>query len=419
VEEFNGGFMPNYCFSDGKLLLPNIKGFSEVNPDVLESEQSLKPITEIDEIIVNDSLKYGNTDTITFYGGNNSLRISFYADNFRPASNLHYQHILQGIEEQWSAPIIANEARYQFLQPGTYTFKARSVNAAGGETSFDSVVIIVKPTFTQSLFFKLLLIGTLASVVLTIIIWRIRVVKKVAEEKTNYAAYIAKAELQALHAQINPHFIFNCLNSIKYCVSENNFEQADKYIDHFSVLLRRFLEYSERESIRINDEIEILMHYLELEKYRFDSKFEYKIEVEAELRLHYIPTNIIQPIVENAIKHGIAHDEKQCNLLIQIIRHDEWIRCIIDDDGIGRGASKKINASFKKHESKGLGLIIEKKNILKKIDNIDLQFEIVDKKNSLGESLGTKVIIEIPINYDKSTDNRRRNHRAESDEEVT
>lgn len=418
VEEFNGGFMPNYCFSDSKLLLPNIKGFSEVDPEIIKTEEGKKPITLINEIVVNDSLKYSKTDTIAFGGVNNTLLISFYADNFRPSGNLHYQYMLEGIDKQWSAPSTLNEARYQLLPPGTYVFKVKAVNAFSTENEADAVIITVIPIFIQTITFKILIVAGILTLLLLFITGRIRSIRKIAEEKSSYEAKIARVELKALHAQINPHFIFNCLNSIKYCVSENNFEQADKYIDHFSILLRRFLEYSNRDSIRINEEAEILMHYLELEKYRFDNKFNYEIDVDSSLRAQYIPTNIIQPIVENAIKHGIAHAENLCNLRIQIIRHENLIRCIIDDDGIGRDAAFKINASFKKHKSKGLGLIVEKKEILKKTDGIDLNFEIIDKKSSSGQSLGTKVIIDIPLAYDKSADNRRRSHRTESDEEI-
>ncbi len=415
VEEFNGGFMPNYCFSDNSLLLPNIKGFSEVDLDILNSEKNSIPITKMDEIIVNDSLKYTKADKIVFSSNNNTLRISFFADNFKPSGNLHYQYKLEGIDQNWSAPILINEARYQLLPPGKYVFKVKAIDANSFSSQEDSVIITVEPTFFQTFTFRLLLFLLIFFLLAAIIAWRIRTVRKIAEEKSSYEAQIAQVELKALHAQINPHFIFNCLNSIKYCVSENNFESADKYIDHFSVLLRRFLEFSDKESIKISEEMEILMHYLELEKYRFNNKFTYKLEVDLELRPSIIPTNIIQPLVENAIKHGIAHDEKICNLQIKIFTHKSFIRCIIDDDGIGREASEKINVSFKKHTSKGLGLIHEKKEILKKISNIELEFEIIDKKNDLNESLGTQVIIDIPLEYDKSVNNRRRGNWSESD----
>jgi ligand-binding sensor domain-containing protein len=414
-EEFNGGFMPNYCFTDKTLLLPNIKGFSEVKLDILNSEKHSVPITKIDEIVVNDTLKFTRNDAIVFPSNNSTLRILFFADNFKPSGNLHYQYKLEGIDQNWSAPILINEARYQLLPPGKYVFKVKAIDANSLNNLEDSVVITVEPSFFQTFTFRLFLFLFVFFLLAVIIAWRVRLVRKIAEEKSSYETRIAQVELRALHAQINPHFIFNCLNSIKYCVSENNFEFADKYIDHFSVLLRRFLEFSDKESIKISEEMEILMHYLELEKYRFDNKFTYQLEVDIDLRPSIIPTNIIQPLVENAIKHGIAHAEKICNLQIQIFKHKTFIRCIIDDDGIGRDASEIINVSFKKHTSKGLGLIHEKKEILKKISNIELEFEIIDKKNNLGESLGTQVIIDIPLEYDKSIDNRRRSNWTESD----
>lgn len=417
VEEFNGAFMPNYCYPDSNtLLFPNIKGFSELNLKMVKQAPVVSPVTEIEDIIVNDSLKFSKTDLIQFNSRNNTLRVTFYADNFDPATNLHYQYKLEGLDDRWSTPSTINEARFQLLPPGNYTFKVRAVDANAYNHKIEEFSFTVSPTFTETIMFKLIVLGSALLAGLLLLTWRIRSIRRIAEEKNLYEAKIAQVELKALHAQINPHFIFNCLNSIKYCVSEHNFEAADKYIDHFSVLLRRFLEFSDKDSIKVSEETEILMHYLELEKYRFNNKFNYFLEIDPAIRDISIPTNIIQPFVENAIKHGIAHSENMCNLHVKLYINGTSIRCIIDDDGIGREASKKINASFKKHTSKGLGLISDKKDILKKISEVDLNFEIIDKRDELsGESEGTTAVIDIPIHYDKSSNHRRRNNRSEPD----
>lgn len=417
VEEFNGAFMPNYCYVDSNtMLFPTIKGFSQLHLDLIRQTSNVAPITEIESIQVNDTLQFLKTDSITFLSTNNTLRITFRANNFDASANLHYQYKLEGLDGRWSLPTLVNEARFALLPSGDYTFKVKAVDANALNHPCAEIKFTVVPTLTETLVFKVLMLGTLLFIVALIAVWRLRSFKQKVEEQNLYEAKIAQVELRALHAQINPHFIFNCLNSIKYCVSAHNFEAADKYIDHFSTLLRRFLEYSSNETISINEEAGILIHYLELEKYRFNNKFNYFLEVEPNLREQFIPTNIIQPFVENAIKHGIAHAENLCNLHITIITHKSTIRCIIDDDGIGREASKKINESFKKHVSKGLGLIKDKKDILKKISKIDLNFEIIDKKGHLNEeSLGTKVIIDIPFYDDKSINNRGRTNRSEFD----
>lgn len=417
VEEFNGAFMPNYCFLDSNtLLFPNTKGFSKLNLKMVKQSPVVSPVIEVEDIVINDSLKFLKTDLIEFSSQNNTLRVTFFADNFDPATNLHYQYKLEGLDDRWSTPSTINEAHFHLLPPGNYTFKVRAVDANAYNHKIEEFSFTVTPSFTETLTFKSIVLSSVLLIGLLLVTWRIRSIRRIAEEKNLYEAKIAQVELKALHAQINPHFIFNCLNSIKYCVSEHNFEAADKYIDHFSVLLRRFLEFSDKDSIKVSEETEILTHYLELEKYRFNNKFNYFLEIDPAIRDISIPTNIIQPFVENAIKHGIAHSENLCNLHVKLYINGTSIRCIIDDDGIGREASRKINASFKKHTSKGLGLISDKKDILKKISEVDLNFEIIDKKDELsGESEGTTAIIDIPIHYDKSPNNRRRNNRTESD----
>lgn len=191
---------------------------------------------------------------------------------------------------------------------------------------------------------------------------------------------------------MNPHFVFNSLNSIKYYLSINDQKNADLFIDDFALLLRNFLDYSNLNFISIDKEIQLLTSYLNLEKMRMNDAFDFEIKALLDSSL-IIPTILIQPFVENAVKHGITHADKKCKLSINFSLKSNKIYCVIEDDGVGREFSKKINARIQSHESKGLNLVKDKINMLKQQYQLDIKLEMIDKP----ESTGTIICLVIPV----------------------
>ncbi|MFK7783227.1 histidine kinase [Psychroserpens sp.] len=208
------------------------------------------------------------------------------------------------------------------------------------------------------------------------------------------------SELKALKAQMNPHFIFNALNSIQDYIVLNQKNLASDYLGKFADLIRNYLHFSDTGFISISDEVHNLNLYLELEKLRFEEQFEYKFDIEesANSDVINIPTMLIQPYVENALKHGLLHKKSERKLHISISKiSNKIIECIIEDNGIGREKSKEINMKREaQHKSFALNATTERLDLLNfgRVKKIGVTF--VDLKDN-DKAVGTKVILKIPI----------------------
>ena len=216
---------------------------------------------------------------------------------------------------------------------------------------------------------------------------------------------LTEEKLTALRSQMNPHFIFNCLNSIQQFILTGEVDNANKYLSRFSKLIRLVLQYSESNFISLEEEIDMLELYLSLEKTRFGNSFEYKILVDDDLDTDEIkiPNLMIQPFVENAIWHGLMHKEGDRKIDISFrLENDDSIVCEVADNGIGRKRAAEIKERRSleiKHQSKGMQLIKDKIDILKQQFKSDILVELSDVLNSAGDVCGTKVTIQLPLQY--------------------
>jgi ligand-binding sensor domain-containing protein/putative methionine-R-sulfoxide reductase with GAF domain len=211
---------------------------------------------------------------------------------------------------------------------------------------------------------------------------------------------LAESQLMALRAQMNPHFVFNCLNSIQECIVTQKYGEGSKYLNKFSKLFRMVLHNSDKNLVTIEEEKEVLKLYLELEQMRFEQSFRYRMEIDDELEADEIllPSMLLQPYVENALWHGLMHKPDDRELSIEFIRiNDEVFRCIIDDNGIGRKLSYEIkqkSARAKLHKSKGLQIAKDRIDLLERQGKHAL-VDIIDKYDTFGNATGTRVIIEL------------------------
>ncbi|MEO5888600.1 MAG: histidine kinase [Ferruginibacter sp.] len=211
---------------------------------------------------------------------------------------------------------------------------------------------------------------------------------------------LAEVQLAALRSQMNPHFIFNALNSIKKFVIANEPANAEKYLGKFSKLIRSILDNSQTGMVTIEKELQLLKLYLDLEQLRFGSKLTYAINVDedinaAEIR---IPSMIVQPFVENAMLHGIMHREDGGTVEISFNSNADWLEIIIEDNGVGRAKSAEYKGNnMEPHHSIGIEVATKRLQALKKNTNTPAGIDIIDLKDNAGEGTGTKVIISIPI----------------------
>ncbi len=269
---------------------------------------------------------------------------------------------------------------------------------------------------------NLLILGILVLLLLTgIYVWIIRLKRRNEEHRRKRAedeleiqrleGERAKAalqqrakelEVQALRSQMNPHFIFNCLNAINRFILGHETEAASDYLTKFSRLMRMIMNHSRHSYITLSDEIEVLQLYLDMERLRFKDAFDYSIIVEDEIDSDEvrIPPLLVQPFVENAVWHGLMHKDERGSLTIDFRLSDDQLTCVIRDNGIGRREAGKLRSkSAEKHKSMGLQITAERMALLTGADESRPFFLIEDLYDEQGEPAGTRVTLIVRVNY--------------------
>ena len=211
---------------------------------------------------------------------------------------------------------------------------------------------------------------------------------------------LAEVQLAALRSQMNPHFIFNALNSIKKFVIANEPANAEKYLGKFSKLIRSILDNSQRGMVTVEKELQLLKLYLELEQLRFGEKLSYSINVDENILCSdiQIPSMIVQPFVENAMLHGIMHLDAGGKVTVGFEAKPGWMEVTIEDNGVGRKKSAAYKSEHAEpHHSIGIAVATKRLQALKTIDDTPAGIDIVDLEDEAGNGIGTRVIIFIPI----------------------
>lgn len=331
----------------------------------------------------------------------NFFQIKFAGFAHNHPELMQYKYRMTGVEEDWV--YTGNTVvQYTTLPPGKYTFSVSTMNKYGTWSNQPATISFhIKPPYYQTWWFILAAISGGLFVLGAILFLWTRQVKRKSKEKAEINKRIAEVELQALRAQMNPHFMFNTMSSIQHYITINDSESALKYLSKFAKLMRRIMENSKNSVIPIKDEIDAIELYLQLESLRFKNKFDYKVTVDASIDMHYdvIPSMLIQPYVENSILHGMMNKREKGHILVTIEKVGEYIHCIVEDDGIGRDAAKKINSPAKsEHKSRGLSITKERLKILNTTKNSSLNVDITDLKDTAGDAIGTRIDVHIPLN---------------------
>jgi len=275
----------------------------------------------------------------------------------------------------------------------------------------------------ESLWRKFLFTGIVALVFIAVIIVRVIMLKRKNEAhkrelaenelqlqklesertKAELQQQASELEMQALRAQMNPHFIFNSLNSINRFILQNNKAEASEYLTKFSKLVRMILQNSQASLISLESELESLSLYLEMEALRFNNYFTYKISVQKDIDAEVlkVPPLIIQPYVENAILHGLMHKEETGELNIDISSHEDHLYFRITDNGIGRKkAAALASKSATKHKSMGLRITAQRIAMMQSMNAREVPVSIVDLTYPDGSAAGTEVTIKMHEIYD-------------------
>lgn len=217
---------------------------------------------------------------------------------------------------------------------------------------------------------------------------------------SDYQRKLTNLELKALRSQMNPHFIFNCMNSINRMIMSGESEDASRYLNKFSRLIRLTLENSENSTVTLEDELTMLEAYIQLEAVRFKGKINYTITVDESIDKSStsLPSMVLQPFIENAIWHGLMHKNEPGNIYIRIHEEDDILKCTIEDDGVGREMALQLRGKSEvRNKSMGLKITEERLKLFSK-DKMIEWIQIVDLKDARNKAAGTRVNISIPLN---------------------
>jgi ligand-binding sensor domain-containing protein len=380
---------------DGKFFFNNLNGFTTFNPNDFnyKNEQTKVTITEVwvnGKLLNIDSAMQQNSITLTH--DLNNIKIKFSALNIWQSDKIKYFIKINNAKE-WTRLENSSEIEYLNLPADFYNFNI----AASLENNLDTIDAIteisikIKPPFYKSWWFILLAFLLFGFLVLSFLKWRLLQVRNQAALKQK----VIETKMEALRAQMNPHFIFNSLNSIENFILQNEKRLASDYLNKFARLIRMILDSSRNELVPFAKDIEALQLYIDLEQLRFNNKFIFKTNIDPSLLTgaYTVPSLLIQPYVENAIVHGLAHSEAHnLELTVTAILENENIKYIITDNGIGRKQAAFYNEQNKPlHESVGLKITEDRINIF---NNNKHAVVITDLFENVKHS-GTKVSITI------------------------
>ena len=404
--EFNLG--AGYKDKNGNMYFGGMNGFNVFDPSKIITNPN-KPVVVISALRKfneKQPTEYFNGDTIILNHDDNFFSFEISAlDYINPAKN-KYMYYLDNFDKGWIKSDANNRiAEYKKVQPGNYTFRAKGSNNDGiwNQEGITLEVIIMPP------WYKTIIFRVLAGIFIVFGLWflitrRIRVLntkhrleRKMLEiEKQKF-----NLEQKTLQLQMNPHFIFNSLNSIQSFILSHNTKMAVTYLGKFSQLMRLILNNSGKRYVPFKEEIMAITHYVELEELRFDSKFSYTINIDKAIDADFIeiPPMIVQPFIENAIIHGILHKQEKGNIEVGFKLKGEKLVCTVIDNGVGRKKAEELKQETGIiRKSRGMGITRERLEMLNEDINEGFSVKIVDLYDEKGKPTGTKVELLIHFN---------------------
>lgn len=295
------------------------------------------------------------------------------------------------------------ELLFTALEPNAYMLQLKAVNYRGYQSNIIKLKFVIQPPFYKTWWFMALMGLLIAAIIVFIALYRIRILKDMQAKELERQKLLHEVDLsniRSLRAQMNPHFLYNALNAIQSYIYTGNKETAVASLGIFSDLSRGVLESSRNKEISLFDEMALIENYLKLEVMRLP-KIRYQITVDQNLNLHdtYIPTMIIQPLVENAVYHGLSNKRGEGTLTIQFILAHNMLEVVIQDDGIGRSAASKLRQrALKKSASFSTSANLSRIDLLNANKEHKITLTMTDLYSENGEASGTKVILIIPIN---------------------
>ncbi|HEX2629078.1 MAG TPA: histidine kinase, partial [Chitinophagaceae bacterium] len=388
-----------YLAPDGEIFIGTEAGFNHFYPSNLRvTEYPLNVFitgVQAPDTLIN-TLSSGS---IVFPHNENTLVFQYLTVDFKLANFIQYRYKLEGFDTGYVYAGKQRQARYTNLQAGKYTFIVEaSSNGKDWYKTNNPVGFTIRKAFWKTWWFRVTVIALLVAIAYSFYRYRINRINKEARLRSDYEIKLNELENSALRTQMNPHFIFNSLNTINSFVNSNDRVQANQYISKFSKLVRLILDHSREKKIVLKDELEVAELYMQLEQIRFEGKFSFSINVSGvDSSVTDVPPLIIQPFVENAILHGLLPLDRPGVLKIDVKKEGDLLLCSIEDNGIGREAAKMLKQrSGYNRKSHGMEITLKRIELFNKEHKQQLPVDILDLKDDKGEAAGTRVIIMLP-----------------------
>lgn len=364
----------------------------------------VKPKLLLNSIDVNNDKLIFKNDAVFNYTQNN-ITINYSLINYRGIKFTTLYYSINNSNWIETNPKL-KELHFTALEPNNYTIKLKAINFRGYESNIAKITFTIDPPFYRAWWFYILVLLFVIITITLMAYYRIKnIQKKQAEilEKERLLHELDLSNIKSLRAQMNPHFLYNALNAIQSFIYTGNKETAVTSLGIFSDLSRGVLDSSRSTEISLFDELSLIENYLKLETMRLP-KINYKLSIDPQLNLHdtYIPTMIIQPLIENAVYHGLSNKQGKGVLDITFKLLSEKLEVIIQDDGIGREAAAKLRQrALKKSASFSTHANLNRIELLNSNKEHKITQTITDLYSPNNEAIGTKVILIIPINdYD-------------------
>lgn len=388
--------------NDSFLFASTAKGLSVFNLSKVLSDENL---VKSDIALHFSNIKINQKDTILrgsydLRYDENNLEIEFAGHSFNPQNPMRYEYQMQKdgtTEADWRT---TNEPNliFSFLPAGKYTLHVRAFDAENHILEMaQPIVFNVRLPFWKTSWF----VGSILAF-LGVLAWflyknNIKRIQKEEAAKAEISKQFTVLELQALQAQMNPHFVFNALTAIQNFIWNKDVKAANEYLTEFSTLMRLFLESSRRKYLTVEEEVKLLKIYVHLEQLRFPDRFDATFDVEENINpSDELPSMLIQPFVENAINHGLLYKKEKGLLQIHFSKGNNILTCVVEDNGVGRdAAAAKRASSMKAHKSRATEILQERIALMKSVEGMVVTVNIEDKNFEQFQDLGTKVLIEI------------------------
>jgi len=399
-----GGFRINASFQDekGMIYYGMNTGLARFDPLTIN-----KPIIELNPRLTNiydgeNSKFVSGMDQIILPYSHNNVSIYYQNNDIWNAPKIYYEYSY--LEDGSWTPALTNPILIQNISPGEYEVKLRASLDKETWTNApnNAMVAVRKPWWKKTWFYGLLALLAIISGYIFYSFYK--KIQDQQEEEKKYEEAIKKVseiEMKALRAQMNPHFMFNSLNSINNFILKNDQENASDYLTNFAQLMRIILENSRHEWVSLESELKALRLYINMEKLRFENAFFFHEEISEDLNqlTTVVPPMLIQPYIENAIWHGLLpKKDGRSELTLKISKDNGHLSILVEDNGIGRAQSQKNKSKFNfNKKSFGMKIISERIKMINDIYQLDASVKIEDKSEISANELGTRVLLSMKL----------------------